>query len=460
MMATSFSELLMILVAAYGGTSADLVSLIDPAEYFKARDVFVTPDKMMVLVDAEPTDTKSELSRLLALRWLAAHPDDAYKAEKSLATLKAVAAGKKGEDPHGFAREYAQRVIAKIEGKGGPAPRPLPAGSLRSDALSWFPADVTFCGGIDLRASGPQKAAEEVTLHALFKRVLAGAPEAGVQEKLYELAEAVGNVRVDRFAMAVRMPPGKTTPERIYVRFTGVCDPKRCAAYLGGLLPGAVVDQKKGPGGEPITMLSRPGSGPAFAFVGNTDVIVAGYGDDKARHLDVVEHVLKTRAEDKGSAADGPLSAMLKQVPERSYGLVAGDLPPEMLKEMTSGGSPFKVFPKRFCIDLTRDKDIVVHLDGKLKDADEAKTFAESVNKLKQQGIEALKNPPPGIPLPAAAAKLLGDTLEGAKLEAKGDAVSGRMPIGVEVFKMLPSLLWEARPVRPAPSRRFDLPKR
>jgi len=378
MVATSFSGLLMVLLTGAGTPANDLVSWIDPADYFKSRDVFLSADKMMVLADSEPADAKEEIARLLALRWLGAHPDDARKAEKSLATLKQVAAGKKGNDPHGFAREYAQRALAVIEGKPAPAAPPLPAGSVRDEALRWFPADVTICGALDLRPSGDPKGPDAKHPKEFPPVGLAAFLPPDAKERLYQFAEAVGNLRVHRIAFALQMPARGAEPERIYLRVTGLGDRGRLAAFIGQQLRGATVTAKKGPRGEPITLAGSEDNAPAFALAGDTDVIIAGYQKNKARHLDVVEQALATRAGGQPSVLNGRLAARLKDVPEQAAGLLLGELTEDLVKEMTSHGSPFRAFPRRFAADLVRDKGLQVRVEGAFKDANEARAFVDS----------------------------------------------------------------------------------
>src|ERR1035438_1760029 len=80
---------------------------------------------------------------------------DAFKKAPNYATnreaIELIAQGKKAQDKVGFAKEYAQRLLDKLDGKKPVLVKTTP---IRTDALSWFPADVTLAGAIDLQGAG------------------------------------------------------------------------------------------------------------------------------------------------------------------------------------------------------------------------------------------------------------------------------------------------------------------
>src|SRR4029077_20055271 len=62
--------------------------------------------------------------------------------------IEAIAAGKKAQDKLGFAKEYAQRALAMLDGSPPPA---QPAPGPREQGLAWFPAAATIVLGIENR---------------------------------------------------------------------------------------------------------------------------------------------------------------------------------------------------------------------------------------------------------------------------------------------------------------------
>src|SRR5262245_25195140 len=139
---------LYILLSLLSHYPPDLVDFIDPADYFQAHEVQVTPEKMQELVLAQPRDEAAQVAQLLALRWLADHPTAETKT-----VLAQVAERKPAGEMDRFAAEYARRALDKIAGKPFTA---APRTSLR-DGLRWFPRDVTDGGGLDLTVSWANK---------------------------------------------------------------------------------------------------------------------------------------------------------------------------------------------------------------------------------------------------------------------------------------------------------------
>ena len=91
---------------AGGGTQTDLLSLIEPADYFASRRVEVGPAQMLGLASGSPTDARGDFQQLLAVRWLADNKDPLGDhlgaARQALARL--------AEGPDGFARDYANVI--------------------------------------------------------------------------------------------------------------------------------------------------------------------------------------------------------------------------------------------------------------------------------------------------------------------------------------------------------------
>src|SRR5262245_4151009 len=133
-MDSSFSGILMMLALTGGTGSTDLISFVDGPDYFKAREIEVKLEKMVELAAKTPEDGKDSVAQLLAIRWLGDHPAEVKKAKNARQTLQQITAGKKGKDAAGFARDYAERALAKLDGKPLPGPT-LAAKSVREEGL-------------------------------------------------------------------------------------------------------------------------------------------------------------------------------------------------------------------------------------------------------------------------------------------------------------------------------------
>ncbi len=105
-------ELMLIFIFSAAGQSTDLVSQLSPHDYFKTQGIDVSTDKMVEIIGKEPTDGASQIAQLLALRILG--EDGAFKQAPNYAAqrkiIEEVAAGKKGQDKLGFARDHALRA--------------------------------------------------------------------------------------------------------------------------------------------------------------------------------------------------------------------------------------------------------------------------------------------------------------------------------------------------------------
>ncbi len=145
-------QVLLFLMMSAAGQPTDLVSMLSPQDYFKAHGIEVTTDKMVALAATDPVTGQAQIAQLLALRTLGA--DANFKKSANYATqrkvIEDIATGSKAHDKQGFAREYAQRTLAHLDGGKPPA---LPALGSREEGLAWFPEAVTFVGGMEQRAA-------------------------------------------------------------------------------------------------------------------------------------------------------------------------------------------------------------------------------------------------------------------------------------------------------------------
>src|SRR5260370_14372748 len=110
-------EMLVLLAGTAGLPANDLVSMIQADDYFAARSIAVNAKQMTELADKEPADGKKQVQQLLAIRWLGENPLATRKDVGAHEVLEQIAAGKKGQDLHGFARGHAKQALARLDGK-------------------------------------------------------------------------------------------------------------------------------------------------------------------------------------------------------------------------------------------------------------------------------------------------------------------------------------------------------
>jgi hypothetical protein len=436
----SWLGLLLLVMASGGGYPTDLASLIDVEAYFQSRKVDLTAAQMAVLAGKEPADAKAQIGQHLALRWLGDHPDAVKADPKTRALIEAIAQGKTAQDPQEFARDYAKRALARLDGKPSLEIQ-VSENSLRADGVAWFPSGVALLCGIENRGPPLGPVIDLKAITATFHQAL----PAEAREEMYKFADDVGNLEVLRFTLAYSVDPNEKQNNRVYLRLTGRCDHRRLAEYLTRVLPGAAVKDEKGPKGEPLTIFTPATAGPAIAFIGDTELVMAGYDHPKdyAKQVDVLREVLEVRAGRLAGVGKGAWEAKLHEVSATAKAFFAGELPDELRKELLSGG-PFKEMPSDLVADMTPDKGLVIRFRGAFGSGADAKTFCDAAEQLKQQGLLALKNLPPSVKIKPKGIEALSKTLEGIKIEPKESSAIGelrvpgdRMPTLAEVMEDL-----------------------
>src|SRR5262245_21923253 len=63
-------EMMYFFTLASGSTPTDLLALVEPRAYFKTRQIELTPAQMMELAAKDPSDPKSQIAQLTALKYL------------------------------------------------------------------------------------------------------------------------------------------------------------------------------------------------------------------------------------------------------------------------------------------------------------------------------------------------------------------------------------------------------
>jgi len=457
MIAGFASSWMAVLLMALGGgsVSRDLVALVDAEDYFKAHSIEVKAEALLEMAAKEPEDAKGQVVQLLALRWLGEHPDQANKVKNARAAVGQIAAGKKAQDRLGFARDYAQRTLALLDGKPAAKPAAIPANSVAREALQWFPDSATLFGAYDLRASGEFALMDESRVRSFLLKMMVRPQD---KEEFYKFVDGTGNMRLDRLSFAYTHDPQDNSKGRIYLRFTGLADRKALTDLIKKGLQEAKVEFKKGPKGGLMTVISSEKHPPAYALIGDTEMLMCGYQvNENAR--EVLEEALDVQAGKKDSILKGRYADKLKQVPPGAVGVIMGDVPEYLRQEFVRGGSPLKAIPKSIAAFMTRTKTIKIDCHATMADADDAKAFAENVAELKKMAMDNLKQLPAQFKLTLEQIKVLTKALEGIKVQAKDDKVTGgveftqkMVAVAQDVAQKGMELLLESTPAsRPIP---------
>jgi hypothetical protein len=444
--------LLLLPLLSAGVPSHDLASVLEPAAYLKAHDLEPTAGRLAELATKQPRSGQEQMTQLLAIRWLGAHADEAKKAAGALDALRAVAAGEKGRDPHGFARDHAARALARIEGRPAPAGPVAPAASVRGDALSWFPVEATVFGAMDLRwASGRQGTVDPDALSTALARL---APEPW--KEIFDFADAVGNLRLDRLALAIELDAKGIGPNCIWIRLTGACEPKWLEAFVAKNFPERI--RRTGPRGEPVVILHKQGSAPAFALIGQTDFVIAGRERDRDNHAKVVEALLDARAGKGKNVTTGPFAEVLDKTSDKAQGLFVADVP-QTLGAQVLRGSPLPAAPRRVLFEVVGGRAptarvpvatlLTVRVVATMKDEEEAAATAKAVAQWKDQFLRALKDLPPDAQAPRELVDVGKTILEAVRITTRGSAVTVTAPVPVEAARAALQALQPAAPPPP-----------
>jgi hypothetical protein len=449
MFAFGFMEILILMAFGGGGTTTDLVSIIDANAYFKSRHIEISVDKMAELAARDPMDGKTQLAQLLALRTLGTDAVNVKKSQNFAAILKTVeeiADGKKAQDPHGFAAEYARLTAVALGSKAALAPvNNLPDNSARQEALSWFPDSVKLVAAMDLRSATPLTLDSGKPFRDNIPKFVP--PEAF--EEMFKAAEGMGNIRVDRVAVALTPDLQERGKSRIFLRVSGKGDHKRIGDFIKNADGQITLKEVKTFRGQRITTIEPPNNrGPGMALIGDTDFLFGGLENERGPNLlVVVEQMLAVRSGKEKSVLTGPLAPSLKKLSPQASGIFAGELTEDMRQSLMRGPNAFRVFPKAALAEALRSKGNTELrlLQATLNNEADAKQFVEDTERLKKMGIDSIKelqqNLPPGLPIPRKTFEQVTKLLESIKVEAKGSEVHGKATIGAEALSLFPSLM-------------------
>jgi hypothetical protein len=454
--------MLMFVLLGFGSNSRDLVSYLNPDDYFASRKVETRVETLLDLAGKTPETGKDQVMQLMAIRKLAANPEQARKDGRVRALLTQIAERKKGTDLLGFAEEYARRALAQLDGKQPPAAT-MPKGSLRADAFAWFPKDSMIVAGFDLRPV-PGVAAVDVTgLQELVTKFM----RKGEMDKVFDFVEKLGNARIDRFSMAMAPNPagagGDGRPNaRIYARITGKVDHRRLVSLLSDEAKLNIVRQERGRGQEMITTLSKGERPPVFAVIGDSELLVAGYMNDQGDHMGVLREMLEVRAGKQRSVLAGPLAARLKKANPQTFILMAGDISKDL------GLGPFRApgvegevaLPKALVMEVTRKAaGLDLGVEAVMENETDAQRLADAAQKTLREGIEDIKREVKRKPdVPKEAVDLVVKVLESVKTTAKGSSLNISVHISNDVMKAVPDLLSKLGAIPGGPQPEFKEP--
>jgi hypothetical protein len=436
--------LLLISGCVADGTPIDLLTLIEPADYFAARRVEVTATTLLELAAGSPIDARGEARQLLALRWLGENKGRLGEQREAVR----LALDRLARGPDGFAADYARIALARIDGTSLPAPRAAPKYSLR-DALTWFPKDVSLVGVVDTCApAGAQAtAAPDAGSDRLLRRLSALYLNAlspnrmndTVREEFYRFVEGVGNLRLDRLAFGFAADAGSAGQGRLFLRATGRMDHKRLAATLREDFGGdAVLTERKGLRGEPITTIIPREYPPGFVLIGDTEFVLAGYTSDSVNCARIIEEILAVRDGGRPGLLSGPLGKTLRDIPAEARGLLRGSAPRDVLAALAR--SPIGVAPEQMAVDvMSSGGGVELRFRGTFDNEADAKQFATSLRDEVKQAVEALKELPLSLQLLGIAT--IRKDVERIEVDSDGLAAIVKVPISAAALKALLGLL-------------------
>jgi hypothetical protein len=448
--------LIMVLL---GGGRADLVSLLDGPGYIRSHGIEANVDSMTELAARKPEKHKGEIGRLLALRWLAEHPEKVKASGKVAEVLRKVEGiTEETEGIGGSVVAYAHRAAVAL-GSEKQWSAPTRGTKALQEALAWFPGSVRLAGALELSAAEDlgthSKALEGMLSHFLPPKEWA---------LLADVAEKIGNVRIDRLAFADAVDQRAPLQAKFYLRLTGQVNHKRLLEYLRDHAPTVKLEDRKPAKGPPVTLIlpSPRRDAPGILLVGNTDLLVGVFekGGPLVDHVEVAEQMLAVRSGKEKSALAGKLAKSLQKVPERAAGFLVGDLPPEVRTNLTRGPDSLHALPSLMLATLQRAKGgLEVQWEGDFPDAKQAATFAEDVTKLRQKALTGLQHLA-GLEKTKGPGHLV-QTLEGMKVEADGATVQGRLEVSRGAAADLVRLFLDEPRRQPAqPSRPEAAPTR
>jgi hypothetical protein len=460
------AEIMLVYIFLLAGTNTlpDAAEFVPPRDYFQFREIKTSIESLMDLATREPKEPRTSLQQLLALRQLGQEAEEFKKTVKAAEyrrILQQIAAGTRAQDPQGFAKEYAQRTLDQLDGKQLTG---LPALPLKQ-GLDFLPAHVNFLYALTFGGGG-----QGPSINASIEKMLQLFP-AQVKTEMYNALEQIGNVRIERICIGMKMqeakakavaerkegekekenngpvPPPRRDQE-IYVRVTGKVNPAWFVAFLKEKANEKFeVETKQGPRGESMTFLraavqkgneARAHDEPVMVLIGDQDFLVVGYDQASvADNMKLMEKALAVRARQQPDVTQGGLKERLQKVPAKAVVLVVGDVPEEFNRTLPLGDIKIrKVDAYLQKIDAGLD----FHGIGTMGNTEQAIKAVQKISEGRKEAIAALKKQQdqPAIPgLPVAA---IINVLETVQVQTQEDEVQLRLLVPTELIRSLPAL--------------------
>jgi hypothetical protein len=438
MATTGFGELILMLAMMGGaGGGVDVATVIPAKEYFKARDIDPTVEKLIDLAGQQPDSPKTQMAQLLALRQLTADVESLKKSAKLAdhrRLIKDIAAGKKANDATGFAADYAKRLLVALDGGKIEATK---RGTWREGA-AWIPSHVNFLSGVD--SSGMKATDMKVPeLTPVF-----GLMPKEAKDMFFDSLDKLGNFRLDRFVLGMAEPEkGKM---ELYARITGKGDPERLLAFMKEMGAKPNVQERTGPNGVKIRVLTFDHDNPALAMVGDSDFLIAGFPPDGPRnkdgsqHIKALEKMLALALKPGPDATQGVLKDQLAKVPAAANGILVGELPSAMQK-----GAPFPMPQKILAHSQRTAGGIDFVMNATMAGEAESKQLVQTIAQGRDAGIQQLgKLQGQPLPIPGVNINSIINLLESIQLQTDGAGMQLRMLVPSDAVLSLPGFFFLA----------------
>jgi hypothetical protein len=296
-----------------------------------------------------------------------------------------------------------------------------------ADGLRWFPADATFIAARDMRIL------KELSLQQLtVLSEMVHAPR-GADATFLKLVRDAG--KIDRVTFAYADGKGSSGRPRMFARLTGSIHHERLADLLRHQWPGA--REAKRAGKENITIIdSTQGVAPAFAFIGETDILVATDLSKDGKHLEVLKQALELRS-GKGTGLAGGLVPAGDKIPADAWAFFAGR-PPEVFKNLFL----FPALPRSILVTIHGTAPTRFHFEGQFASAADAAAFVKNATFLKGLGLGFVKSSLFSH-FPKASG-LLTKALNGLDVKSTGDRVSGGYDIPAGAMEAITEVVQKA----------------
>jgi len=432
------AEVLILLLLSSGGSMPDAVSIFPAGDYFKMRGIETTQAKMMELAGTEPKTAKAQIQQLQALRVLASDP----KLEAAtLALVRDVAMGKRANDKQGFAKKYAQKVLASV----GENVEPVMVKAKAAEALEWFPADATLAAVVDFRLARipgfPQTHAEPAIWKIVPEKV-----KRQILEKAFEVLEETGNVEVYRGSMAMAEGNNGLNDPRLFARFSGRFNQEWLVAAVKKLTP-AVIETAKGAGGETYQYMEIEGV--ALALMNDSEFFLAGQFDRGMPGAGPkrLQEMLEIKAGKKDSVLKGKhLKDLFAKVPPAALGLFVMELNAQAKGVFAFLGDKVHAPDKVVLFATPAFKAIDIQFEGMMQNGDHAKTTVKGIGEFRDMGIQLLKQIEGKAPIPGFSSRPFIQLLESLQVEPKADSVHVRLLLPEDVIRSIVDMMMRAFP--------------